>query len=344
MQRKIKIGWVVRIIMRIGIIGSGIFGSSLAYVFSSKHESILLWSHSGKSVDTINKEHHNNAYLPGTKFIKNVRCTQDIKEVLKTSDILMFAISAQKIRDTLMSIVDDMPLNVPIIICSKGIEQITGKLLSDIFIEIFSEKIKINLFILSGPSFAKELVKDQPAAVALANVSMLQLEKMQPILSTDILRIYGVNDIIGVQIAGALKNIIAIAVGISDYYFGSNTRAALMTRGLAEIARLGQHLGAKPLTFMGLAGMGDLVLTCTGSLSRNKRVGLELGKGKSLKTILGEIQGTAEGIYTTECIYQLAQEKNIQTPIIRIVYEMLYKNKIIDLAVKELASHRPLFE
>lgn len=215
----------------------------------------------------------------------------------------------------------------------------------DVFSQVFGDAKKPNLFFLSGPSFAREMALKMPTAITIAGYAAEKLPDIQKVFHNEYFRAYATPDVTGVELGGALKNVMAIATGIADgLKFGSNTRAAIITRGLAEIARLGEKLGAKPMTFMGLAGMGDLVLTCTGDLSRNRTVGLKLGQGMSLAAIQSEMRMVAEGVPTTESAYELAQQLGVELPITSAVYRILYENKPASEAIKELMARSIKFE
>ncbi len=242
--------------------------------------------------------------------------------------MIVSVLPTQVTRNVLENIKGLIKNGILIVVCSKGIEIGTHKLISDIFLEILGDAHKNNLFFLSGPSFAKEVAQRTPTAVTIAGYAENKISEVQSVFRSSYFKVYGTNDVIGVELSGALKNVIAIACGVSEGLgIGYNSQAALITRGLAEVARLGKAMGANPITFMGLAGMGDLVLTCTSSLSRNRAVGVRIGEGMPLQDILDNMQQVAEGVTTTKSAYEVAAQNNINTPVIDGVYEVLYNQK-----------------
>ena len=279
-------------------------------------------------MDSINNDRENSQYLLGYKLPTNLIATVDMKKALLKPDMVLFVFPTQVTRHILESVKHLIKNDVLIVVCSKGIEIGTHKLVSDIFLEILGNTYKNQLFFLSGPSFAKEIAERIPTAVTIAGYAEDKIGDVQSVFRSSYFKVYGTDDVIGVELSGALKNVIAIACGVSEGLgMGYNSQAALITRGLAEVARLGKVMGAKPLTFMGLAGMGDLVLTCTGSLSRNRTVGVRIGEGMSLENILDNMQQVVEGVSTTKSAYELAAQRNIHTPVIDGVYKVLYNHK-----------------
>ena len=325
--------------MNVTILGAGSFGTALAKLLAENKNDILLWGRNESLVNQINEKNENNHYLPGFKLPPNLRATQDIRESLKNTDLILSVLPTQATRNVIESIKDYIPTNIKIIVCSKGIEQKTHKLVCDIFIDILGDNIKEYLYLLSGPSFAGEIASQMPTAVTLAGYQEERLKELQTILTSPYFRVYGIDDVIGAGLGGSLKNVIALACGASDGLgLGSNTKTALITRGLAEISRLGAAMGAKQATFTGLAGMGDLVLTCTGDLSRNRTVGIRLAQGMSLKEVLGGMKQVAEGVSTTESVYEIAAKKQVSMPITEAVYSVLYKEKPIKEMLKRLMN------
>ncbi|HNF16072.1 MAG TPA: NAD(P)H-dependent glycerol-3-phosphate dehydrogenase, partial [Leptospiraceae bacterium] len=230
-----------------------------------------------------------------------------------------------------------IPDNIPIVSASKGIENDSLRLVSDIFEECLPEKYHPNLSFLSGPSFAKEIVQKVPTAVSIASKNQFTAKKVQEIFSFSYFRTYWTSDVVGTEIGGALKNVVAIAAGVCDGMgFGQNARAAMITRGLNEMTRLGVRMGADAITFLGLAGLGDLVLTCCGDLSRNRTVGIKLGQGKKLSEILTEMNEVAEGVKTSKSAFQLSRKLGVEMPITEEVYKMLYEDKSPKEVVKDL--------
>lgn len=331
--------------MRITVIGAGSFGTALAKITAENSHDVLLWSHSNDTAEAIRTTGENTIYLKGIALPKNIRVTTDFREAIAHAELLISATPTQVIREVYSHEGRANEINVPIVVASKGIEKKTHLLVCDIFRQVFGDDKKANLFFLSGPSFAREMALKMPTAITIAGYATERLPEIQRVFHNEYFRAYATPDVIGVELGGALKNVMAIATGIADgLKLGSNTRAALITRGLAEIARLGEKLGAKPITFMGLAGMGDLVLTCTGDLSRNRTVGLKLGQGMSLAEIQSEMRMVAEGVPTTESAFELSQSLGVEMPITAAVYRILYEGKPAPQAIKELMSRSIKFE
>ncbi len=331
--------------MRISVIGAGSFGTALAKLTAENGHDVLVWSHSKDTADAIRNQRENTIYLKGITLPQGLGVTTDFDEAAKHAELIISATPTQAIRDVYSSDNRAAKLNVPMVVASKGIEKKTHLLVCDLFKQIFGEQKKDNLFFLSGPSFAREMALKMPTAITIAGYATDRLPEIQKVFHNEYFRAYATPDVTGVELGGALKNVMAIATGIADgLKFGSNTRSAIITRGLAEIARLGEKLGAKPITFMGLAGMGDLVLTCTGDLSRNRTVGLKLGQGMTLAEIQSEMRMVAEGVPTTESAHELAQSLGVEMPITDAVFKVLYENKPALEAIKELMGRSIKFE
>lgn len=331
--------------MRISVIGAGSFGTALAKLAAENGHNVLVWSHSADTADAIRKNHENTIYLKGIPLPESIRVTTDFDEAAAHAELVISATPTQAIREVYGKDDRAKKLNIPIVVASKGIEKKSHLLVCDLFTAIFGEAKKGNLFFLSGPSFAREMALKMPTAITIAGYDSARLPEIQKVFHNEYFRAYATPDVVGVELGGALKNVMAIATGIADgLKFGSNTRSAIITRGLAEIARLGEKLGAKPMTFMGLAGMGDLVLTCTGDLSRNRTVGLKLGQGMSLKEIQSEMRMVAEGVPTTESAHELAESLGVEMPITDAVYKVLYENKPALEAIRELMGRSIKFE
>jgi glycerol-3-phosphate dehydrogenase (NAD(P)+) len=331
--------------MRVAVIGAGSFGTALAKIAAENGHEVLLWSHSRDTAEAIRQKQENTIYLKGIALPSSLRVTTDFAEAVTHAELLISATPTQVIREVYSQDDRAEKIHVPVVVASKGIEKKTHLLVCDIFTEVFGDKKKNQLFFLSGPSFAREMALKMPTAITIAGYATERLPDIQKVFHNEYFRAYATPDVIGVELGGALKNVMAIATGIADGLgLGSNTRAAIITRGLAEIARLGEKLGAKPITFMGLAGMGDLVLTCTGDLSRNRTVGLKLGQGMSLAQIQSEMRMVAEGVPTTESAYELSQKLGVELPITTAVYRILYEGKPAPEAIKELMSRSIKFE
>jgi glycerol-3-phosphate dehydrogenase (NAD(P)+) len=325
--------------LKIGLIGSGSFGTALGSLLADKGYDVLVWTRSEEQAKGINTEHRNNKHLSNLALPEKMKASTSLEEVIRDKDLILSAPPSHVLGEILSKIREFLPENTPIVSATKGIENDTLRLVSDIFEESLPEKFHPNLCFLSGPSFAKEIVQRVPTAVSIASKNQFTAKKVQEIFSFGYFRTYWTSDVVGIEIGGSMKNVVAIASGVCDGLgLGHNARAALITRGLNEMTRLGVKMGADPMTFLGLAGLGDLVLTCTGDLSRNRTVGMKLGQGKTLSTILGEMNEVAEGVKTTKSAYQLSKKLGVDMPITEEVYKMLYEEKSPKDVVKDLMS------
>jgi len=314
--------------MKAAVLGSGTFGTALASILADKNNDTVLWTRREALAHSINTKHINDYYLPDLELPVALRAETDLKKVLDKAEIIVCAVPAQQIGGVLREFGNYIPEHVPIVGAAKGIEEGSLRLVSEIFEAELDARYHPYLSFLSGPSFAKEIIRKIPTVVSIASKNEQVAKLVQQIFFHSYFRTYWTPDVIGVEVGGALKNVIAIAAGVSDGLgLGHNTRAAIITRGLSEITRLGVAKGADPLTFLGLAGMGDLVLTCTGDLSRNRSVGIKLGQGKKLKEIMGEMKEVAEGVPTTHSAYELSKKMNIEMAITTEVYRLLYEDK-----------------
>jgi len=330
-----------KMVKNIGVIGAGSWGTTLANLLAEKGYPVTLWAYEEDLVARMQTSRENDLYLPGFTLSENLTFTTDIKAAVSNKDLVLFVPPSQVLRRLLEKVVNCFDDQVIIVSASKGIENDTLLPMSEIFAELLPQPIKKRTAYLSGPSFAREVVQKMPTAVAVAANDDTIAAEVQAVFSTDVFRVYTNRDAIGVELGGALKNVIALAAGISDGLgYGYNTRAALITRGLAEITRIGVAMGADPMTFAGLAGMGDLVLTCTGDLSRNRSVGFELGQGRTLAEILNEMNMVAEGVKTTLSAYQLANKLGVEAPLIEQMYEILYNEKEARVAVNALMERQ----
>lgn len=327
--------------MKVSVLGSGSFGTALGNVLADKNYEVYLYARRREIVDSINLKKENVEYLPNITLSKNLFATNNIEECLENTALIVLAIPTQNLTQFIKENYKFFKDNIPIVSVSKGIENHTLRLVSEVLEEELPKEFHQNLCYLSGPSFAKEIVKRYPTVVSIASKNESMAQKVQEYFFTSYFRTYWNNDVIGVEVGGALKNVIAIACGISDgLQLGHNTRAAIITRGLAEITRLGVAKGANPITFLGLTGLGDLVLTCTGELSRNRTVGIQLGQGKNLEEILTSLHQVAEGVTTTKSAYELSKKLNIEMPITEAVYKILYNNTKPQEVVKELMQRK----
>ena len=323
--------------MRATVLGGGSWGTALADLLTNNAEAVNLWTVEPDVFEDIQQRGESRRYLSGLELSKKIRPTMSLDEALSGTDLIVLAVPTHAIREVLTSALARIPEHVPIVAASKGIENDTLMTVSEILEDILPEDHHPYLAYLSGPSFAKEVVQRQPTAVTVAAFWPKVASEVQIGFTTNYFRVYTSTDVIGVQFGGALKNVIAIGAGIADGLgLGHNPRAALMTRGLAEITRLGVAKGANPQTFMGLSGMGDMILTCTGDLSRNRTVGLGLGRGRALDEILEELGTVAEGVKTTKSAFQLGKQLGVELPITAAVHAILYEAKPAKVAVMEL--------
>ncbi|HJV34656.1 NAD(P)H-dependent glycerol-3-phosphate dehydrogenase [Geomonas sp.] len=324
---------------KIAVIGAGSWGTTLADLLAKKGHEVTLWAYEPELVVEMRESRVNSLFLPGITLADSLSFTNDLQAAFDGCSMVVCVVPSQLVRRVIGSAVPFIPTDAVFVSASKGIEVDTLATVSDIYREILPPELFANLAAVSGPSFAREVALEMPTAVAAAAQSEAVARRVQEAFTTKFFRVYRNDDIVGVELGGAIKNVIAIAAGISDGLgFGSNTRAALITRGLAEMTRLGVAMGAQPATFAGLAGMGDLVLTCTGDLSRNRTVGIQLGEGRKLAEILGEMRMVAEGVKTTESAYNLAKKLKVEMPIIEKMYQILYENKPAREAVLELMT------
>lgn len=323
---------------KIAVIGGGSWGTALANLMADNGNNVRIYAIEQEVVESINNQNRNALFLNDVDLNKNIDA-ELIENYAGGYEKILWAVPTQYTRNTLKNIKRYLK-DKSIIIATKGIEINTGELI----VEIFEEELNAELSIISGPSFAKEVAYKKPTAVSIASKKESEAKKWQKVLSSNYFRSYTTDDVIGVEVGGSMKNVIAVATGICDgLKLGNNARAGIITRGLAEITRLGVMLGGKKETFMGLSGMGDLVLTCTGELSRNRSVGLKIAEGYTLNDILNEMKMVAEGVFTARAAMKLSEKLKIEMPITKEVYEILYNNKnpldsLIDL------MNRPLKE
>lgn len=310
--------------VRVAVLGAGSFGSCLAILCADRGHDVTLWARDPAFAEAIARDRRNPRYLKEIEFPASIRPTADMGDALAGAEMVILSVPSHGVRDVMARAARWLPEEALLVSTVKGIELDTGKTMDAVLEEVLPPVHHPRLTFLSGPSFAHEVARHKPTVVTVACKQDAYAIAVQSHLSCPWFRCYSDTDVIGVEVGGALKNVIAIAVGISDGLdMGANARAATMTRGLAEITRLGVTLGANPLTFLGLAGMGDLVLTCTGDLSRNRRVGLALGAGRPLDAILAELGEVAEGVRTTYAACQLAERIGVELPIAEGVRALL---------------------
>lgn len=324
---------------RIGVLGAGSWGTALAHLLADRDHEVTLWAREESIAKGINQKARNPAYVKEFDLSPNLRATHSLREAVADKEILVGVIPSHAVREVLGAAAREIR-GAPIFVsASKGIENQSLLPMNEVLKQILPTSMHTSLCFLSGPSFAEEVLRKMPTAVTIASANVQAAETAQQAFAHDYFRTYTSNDVVGVELGGALKNVIAIATGMCDGLgYGLNSRAALITRGLSEIAALGQKLGANPLTFLGLAGMGDLILTCTGNLSRNRHVGLELGRGKKLRDILSGMSMVAEGVRTAKSVHDLAQREGIEMVICRKVYEILYEDAEPKQVVSEIMT------
>lgn len=324
---------------RITVLGDGGWGTTLALLLAQKGYSIGLWGAFPDYVGQMQKKRENFKFLPGFKIPEKIRLTSDIHSACHDAQIIVLAAPSQHTRSLLQKIKKDKIHHKSFVLVSKGIETATLKLMSQVVHELLGS---VSLCVLSGPTIARDVALKNPAAAAIASTNRALSEKIRKIFTTDYFSLYESDDILGVELGGSLKNVIAISAGIVEGLgFGSNTRAVLFARGVAEMARLGHVLGAKRETFMGLSGLGDLATTCLSPHSRNRWLGEEIGKGKSLKKILSQTEMVVEGVDTCRSAHQLAKKHKVAMPITDAVYAILYNGHDPEEAVKALMKREP---
>jgi glycerol-3-phosphate dehydrogenase (NAD(P)+) len=326
---------------KISVIGAGSWGTTIAKHLAEKGFEITLWVKEEIVRESILKTKENPLYLPKIKLPDNIYPTNLLGEALTERDIIIFSIPSQYVREVLKNGFRFMRGDSLIINTAKGIELNTLKLMYEVFEDVLSNQVSERYASLSGPSFAQEVAKHKPTAVSIASKNLNTGKIAQKIFSNEYFRAYVTEDVVGVETGGSLKNVIAIAAGIADGIgLGHNSKSALITRGLAEITRIGVKMNANPMTFLGLSGVGDLVLTCTGELSRNREVGVRIGRGEKLDGILSSMKMVAEGVKTSLAARELAHRFNVDMPIAEQVSLVLYEGKSPETAIFELMTRQ----
>jgi glycerol-3-phosphate dehydrogenase (NAD(P)+) len=326
----------------VAVIGAGSWGTALANLLADKGCPTILWSFEEDVAEAIEREHRNTTYLPEIELDARLRATSDLAEALDGARAVVSVSPSHVVRQVMTRAAPLLSDDVLVISASKGIENDSLQTMDEVLGDVLGADIARRAAFLSGPSFAIEVARGHPTAITMASRDRAAAEAAQDLFQTERFRVYTSSDVRGVELGGSLKNVIAIGAGVVDGLgYGHNTRAALITRGLAEITRLGEALGADALTFAGLAGMGDLILTCTGGLSRNRHVGVELGKGESLDDILGSMTQVAEGVRTARSAYDLSKREGVEMPITDEVYAMLYEDRPAALALENLMLREP---
>lgn len=328
--------------MKTAVIGSGSWGTAVALLLAGKGYDVYLWSWQQEETDRLNTDRENKEFLPGIKLPDNIVCTHSMAECTKGADIVICAAPSPATRTTAKQLSEHISDGQIVMNISKGLEESTLKRLS----EVYAEEIpQAKIAVMSGPSHAEEVSRGLPTTNVVACTDKETAHFIQDVFMTDNFRVYTSSDVAGVELGGALKNVIALCAGISDGLgYGDNTKAALMTRGIAEISRLGVAMGADEKTFSGLSGIGDLIVTCTSMHSRNRRAGILLGKGKNLDETLKEVHMVVEGVNTAAAAYKLSQKYNISMPITAEAYKVLFENKNARDAVTDLMTRDKTFE
>lgn len=327
---------------RVAVIGAGSWGTALARMLAGKVPEVPLWAFEPDVADAINEHHENPRYLQGVPLPPNVQATADLAEAVDQAECVISVNPAQYVRRVMASAADSLSAQALVVNASKGIETTTLKTMAEVLGDVLPAEVAARACYLSGPSFALEVARELATAVTVASADAAAALQVQHLFQTEYFRVYTSPDVRGVELGGALKNVIALAAGMAvGLKLGHNATAALITRGLAEIARLGVALGANPLTLSGLAGMGDLILTCTGHLSRNRHVGVELGRGRPLQDILAEMTMVAEGVETTRAARVLAKRHGIEMPIVAEVHAVLFEGRTAGEALENLMLREP---
>lgn len=321
----------------IGIIGAGGWGTALASVLGQKGLAVTLWCHGAQSYEELQQTRENRSYLPGIVLPDTVEVTRSLEKTVAEKPLVLCVVPSHTVRQVMTRAAPGVAPSTVVVCGTKGLEEETLKTMGEVLVEIFGAQNRERQAFLSGPTFALEVAQGFPAAVTVAAYSESIARDIQAVLSTQSLRAYTSKDVIGVQMGGVIKNVIAIAAGISDGLgLGQNARAALITRGLAELTRLAVQMGADPLTLAGLPGVGDLILTCTGGLSRNRQVGMQIAGGKSVAEIIQGSRMVAEGIRNARSVYLLAQRLGIEMPIVEQMYRIIHEGRRPSEGVRDL--------
>lgn len=322
---------------KIAVLGAGSWGTALAMVLVENGHDVTIWGNKETQINEINHHHTNAHYLKEITLPTKLVGTIDLKECIKDADTVLFVVPTKAMREVSKEF-NKVCENQPIVIhASKGLEQDSHKRITEVLEEEIDPSHRQAIVVLSGPSHAEEVAVKDVTTITAASSSMQAAEYVQRLFSNDYFRVYTNSDVIGVEMGAALKNIIALGSGaLHGLGYGDNARAAIMTRGLAEISRLGVAMGANPLTFIGLSGVGDLAVTCASEHSRNFRAGYLLGKGNSLDDVLNNMGMIVEGVYTTKAAYELAQERNIEMPITEAIYDVIYNHTDVPTTVKNI--------
>lgn len=318
---------------KIGVLGGGTFGTAIAHSLSIVGNNIEFWMRSQDQCDTINFNRENTKYLPGYSLNSNIHATNSLEIAVKNKDIIFICIPSKSFRDVAKQLKEYIGSETILVSCTKGIELNTNSLMSEI---LFEELETTNIGVLSGPNLAIEILQGMPSGTVIASHAQSVIELTQTVLSSEKLRVYSNTDRYGVELGGTLKNIYAVASGlVAALGMGSNTLSLIMTRGIAEISRYSISMGADPMTFIGLAGVGDLIATCSSPLSRNYRIGYQIGQGKTLEEAVESLGEVSEGVNTIFTVYQVVKSKNLYMPMVVALYEILFEQKEPLIAIRD---------
>lgn len=320
--------------MKISVLGAGTWGTALTILLAENKHEVTLWSKLPKEIEELANNRSDIKNLPGAVLQESVKLTADLEEALKEPEMLVMAVASVFVRETAKSIADKLPKGTIIVNVAKGIEEATLKTLTEV---IEDEIPQAEVAVLSGPSHAEEVSRKIPTTIVAGAKKKEVADKIQDVFMTDFFRVYTSPDVIGIELGGSLKNVIALAAGVLDGAgFGDNTKAALMTRGIAEISRLGVAMGGKYETFAGLSGMGDLMVTCTSKHSRNRNAGYLIGQGKTAKEAMDEVKQTVEGVFSARAAYLLGEKFGVELPIVEQVNKVLFEDKPVKEAIYDL--------
>ncbi|WLV23452.1 NAD(P)H-dependent glycerol-3-phosphate dehydrogenase [Aciduricibacillus chroicocephali] len=323
---------------KVAVLGAGSWGTALSIVLADNGHDVRLWTHRAEQAEEINETHRNNKYLDAD-LPEGIKASSDLEASVKGSEAVVFVVPTKAIREVAKKVDPFLEKEAIVIHATKGIEPKTMKRVSEMLNEELENYEYKEIIVLSGPSHAEEVAQRQPTTVTVSSLQIEHAVRAQNLFFNESFRVYTSNDIVGIELGGALKNIIALGAGVSDGLgYGDNAKAALITRGLAEIARLGTSLGANPLTFLGLPGVGDLIVTCTSVHSRNWRAGNLLGKGDKLEAVLEQMGMVVEGVRTTEAAYELARRQNIEMPIVDAIHQLLFEKRDAAEIVQQLMT------
>ncbi|MBA3534884.1 MAG: NAD(P)-dependent glycerol-3-phosphate dehydrogenase [Ardenticatenales bacterium] len=330
---------------KIAVIGSGSWGTTLAVLIAAQGREAWMWVRSQEEEEHLSARRENPRFLPGVPFPDSLHVSADAALVLRDAALVLLVAPAQKTRANVRDLRELFPPEAILLTCSKGLELGTLKRMTEVIKEELPEALRDNVGVLSGPNIAREIAAGLPASTVVAMENQQKAQRAQQFINTPTFRVYTHQDLVGVELAGALKNIIAIGAGVVDHFaLGENAKSTYLTRGLAEIARLGTAGGANPLTFAGLAGLGDLLCTCASPHSRNHYVGVELAKGRSLEDIRASMTQIAEGVFTIQAAREMAQKYGVEMPVTEELYQMLFEGKSVQAAMRDLMHRDPKHE